>query len=113
MVDLEYTHGRLIELGAGWLRKEGWPVVATDIVSAASESPDVIGFKSSGSVVLEAKASRADFLSDRKKRFRARPEEGMGDARYYVCPNGLVELNDLPESVLDCSDGVGFSGGSS
>lgn len=90
-------HAALIVLGATWLRKKGCSVIATDVVSGTSETPDAIGFTSSGSILLEAKASRSDFLSDKKKHFRRRPETGMGDTRYYVVATGVATPDCLPE----------------
>ncbi len=47
---------------------------------------------------MEIKVSRADFFKDFRKSFRLFPEKGVGQLRYYVCPEGLVELNELPGS---------------
>jgi hypothetical protein len=50
-------------------------------------------------VVVEAKATLADFYADRRKPFRLAPEEGMGSERYYLCPEGLIDpaKHTLPE----------------
>ncbi len=61
------------------------------------ECPDVIGWRDGHSVLLEIKTSRADFLADRKKVFRKSPELGMGDARLFLAPRGVIGVADLPE----------------
>jgi hypothetical protein len=48
-----------------------------------------------GSIVLEAKVSRADFLADAKKPHR-QPGKGLGRWRYYLCPEGLISPDELP-----------------
>jgi hypothetical protein len=40
--------------------------------------------------------SRADFLADRDKPFRQRPEIGVGCERYYLTPRGLLRTEELP-----------------
>lgn len=61
------------------------------------ESPDAIGFRSGGcSILMEVKVSRSDFLSDKKKPHRMDPATGMGAYRFYVCPQGVIKVEDLP-----------------
>lgn len=61
------------------------------------ESPDAIGFRSGGcSILMEVKVSRGDFLSDKKKPHRMDPTTGMGSYRFYVCPEGVIRVEDLP-----------------
>lgn len=63
-----------------------------------TESPDAIGFRPGGcSILMEVKVTRSDFLSDRKKPHRIDPAIGMGDWRFYVCPEGVIKVDDLPE----------------
>jgi hypothetical protein len=105
------THADLVEAGRKWLAARS-PVVITEITSG-SEEPDVLGFHSTikhsdyqfGVILLECKASRSDFLSDAKKIFRVYPEEGLGDYRYYLTPQGLISVDELPEGwgLLECS----------
>jgi len=60
------------------------------------ERPDAIGWRDGLSILVECKVSRADFLSDRNKRFRKAPELGMGDWRFFLCPPGVIAIEDLP-----------------
>lgn len=91
------THRELIEIGYKWLMKR-CSFAFKELVSAGGygECPDVIGFNSLGSFLLEAKISRSDFLKDKKKIFRIEPEKGMGDWRFFICPKGLIKKDELP-----------------
>ncbi|GBQ90079.1 hypothetical protein GCM10007866_16160 [Gluconobacter albidus] len=64
------------------------------------ESPDAIGYRVSdmingGSTIVECKVSRSDFLADRKKPHRQ--TGGMGKWRYFMCPEGLISPDELPD----------------
>jgi hypothetical protein len=88
-------HQYLVDVGARWLCRKGFGVVATEIaVAGVTEQPDVIGFRAQCSAVLEAKASRADFLADRKKAHRE--AGGLGTYRLFVSSHGLILPEDLP-----------------
>jgi hypothetical protein len=59
--------------------------------------PDAIGWKRAcHSVLVECKVSRSDFLADRTKPFRAKPEQGVGCERFYLVPAGLLRREELP-----------------
>lgn len=91
------THKELVERGLRWL--EGRCTFAlAEIVTIAGEAPDGYGWGAEGSILIECKASRSDFLADAKKHFRRRPENGMGNCRYYLCTPGLISAEELPES---------------
>lgn len=66
------------------------------------EIPDAIGWRPfkhqrCGSILVEVKVSRADFLADANKPHRKDPTIGMGNYRYYLAPEGVLTLEDLPE----------------
>ncbi|AVO22916.1 hypothetical protein HWB57_gp076 [Erwinia phage vB_EamM-Bue1] len=64
---------------------------------ANSEAPDAIGFRPNNtSILMEVKVSRGDFRSDFSKPHRVNAERGMGDYRFYVCPEGLIKPDELP-----------------
>ncbi len=92
----KYSHWQLVEIAAKWLQNS-YPCVFMELVTSNFEIPDVIGFKSGESCVIECKTSRSDFLADKKKRFRINPQLGMGSYRYYCAPKGLIKLDELPE----------------
>ena len=95
------THTKIIEYSRKVLKRSGtrWKcgITFAELSTANYEIPDVLGFQSGGSSLIEAKASRNDFLSDKKKHFRKHPEMGMGNYRFYACPTGLIKENELPD----------------
>jgi hypothetical protein len=59
--------------------------------------PDAIGWKRAcHSVLVECKVTRSDFLADRAKPFRLKPEQAVGCERFYLVPAGMVRCEDLP-----------------
>lgn len=93
------THRELCELACRFLRNNGFKVVFGDRFHAwtsCAEHPDALGFRNGASCLIEVKCSRSDFLADRKKVFRAEPEKGMGDWRFYLCESGVITVDDLP-----------------
>ncbi|HZP16739.1 MAG TPA: hypothetical protein VFB00_02155 [Terriglobales bacterium] len=91
------THEKLVSKGIAWLRRYGCGVVLSEQSCASGETPDAIGWKRAcHSVVVECKVSRADFLVDKEKPFRRKPEAGMGCERFYLTPAGLLKPEDLP-----------------
>ncbi len=103
----QWTHADLCKKAVSWLKRShsaggcGCPNAYSEVQSGSNggEIVDAIGIKTAEgteTIVVEVKVSRADFLADRKKPFRAEPESGMGNYRYYMCPEGLIELADLP-----------------
>lgn len=62
-----------------------------------SELPDVFAFTRYNSVLFECKASRADFLRDKKKPFRENPQLGVGETRYYLVNEGVAAESEMPD----------------
>jgi hypothetical protein len=101
------SHADLVQAAARWLRKPyqncspvGHPAcshVVTELTCACMiEIPDVIGFHGHGSILIEAKTTRADFRRDQAKPFRVNPKTGIGRLRYYICPSGLLTADEMP-----------------
>ena len=91
------THAQLVERAVRWLRAYRCGVVLSEQACVSGEMPDAIGWKrASHSVLVECKVTRADFLADRGKPFRAKPEQGVGSERFYLTPPGLVKVEELP-----------------
>lgn len=90
------THADLVEIAEKWLLKR-CGFAFRELTTFAGETPDGIGFRSGGSILVECKATRSDFLSDKKKFFRRKPEMGVGMFRFYMCPIGLIKPEELPE----------------
>lgn len=90
-------HSLLIVEAARWLSRKGHTVVITDMTHAGPETADAIGWRGKWSTLVECKASRSDFLADKKKCFRRMPDWGMGNHRYFCAPAGIIKPEDLPE----------------
>ena len=99
------THAQLVERAVEWLRSYRCGIVLSEQACISGEVPDAIGWKRAcRSVLVECKISRADFLADRDKRFRQKPEEGVGCERFYLAPAGLISPSELPKNwgLLEC-----------
>lgn len=92
----ELTHAELVELAVAWLRRTH-RVVFSELGSVGSEIPDAIGFKGGFSTLAECKTTRSDFCADGKKFWRRCPHLGMGVWRWFLCPAGVIQVEDLPE----------------
>ena len=95
-------HADLVEKGKKWLRGQkgknwGCPIVFGELVTATSETPDVMGLSSVNTTIIECKTSRSDFLRDKKKMSRTLPQTGMGRFRLYMCPTDLIKVEELPD----------------
>ena len=102
------AHAALCHLAQRWLMRphsagghgcafaitEGWG-------DGLGEHPDAIGWRRNpfdgGAILVEAKVSRSDFLADARKPHRLEPGQGVGRFRYYLCPEGLIAPDELPE----------------
>ena len=90
------THAKLVSLAVAWLRRYRCGVVLSEQACVSGEMPDAIGWKKAcHSVLVECKVSRPDFLADREKPFRQKPESGVGCERYYLAPRGLIRVEEL------------------
>lgn len=102
------NHADAVRLAADWLKRPacrkgpGCQVVVTEskIGWNNGEIPDALGFRAGvyqeASVLVECKASRADFLADAKKPHRTDAKRGMGLYRYYLAPAGVIRVDELP-----------------
>ncbi|MGV8925034.1 MAG: adenylosuccinate synthase [Ewingella sp.] len=101
------THNELNAIAAKWLKRPssgngpGCQVALTEVGGLyGGERADAFGYRwgfDGGSVVVESKVSRSDFLADRAKPHRNGTTAGMGTYRYYICPEGLITIDDLPQ----------------
>jgi len=90
------THSKLVSLAVAWLRRYRCGVVLSEQACVSGEMPDAIGWKEAcHSVLVECKVSRADFLADREKPFRQKPETGVGCERFYLAPKGMIRIEEL------------------
>ena len=92
-------HDEICLRAAKFLKSNGFSVAFDDRFQASTttgELPDAIGFRNGVSCLIEVKVSRSDFLADKKKHFRKKPETGMGDWRFFMCPPDVIKPEDLP-----------------
>jgi hypothetical protein len=91
------THAQLVDKAVRWLRGYRCGVVLSEQACVSGEMPDAIGWKQAcHSVLVECKVTRADFLADRAKPFRQKPEKGVGSERFYLTPPAVVQMEELP-----------------
>ncbi len=101
-VEFKPTHAELVDRAVKYLKvTRRCGVVFHEFKTWASEIPDAIGWRSGGrhSILIECKASRSDFLADKKKsrtHVTAKGWAGMGKQRYYLCPPGIIAPEDVP-----------------
>ena len=73
-------------------------IVAVELNVIGVENPDVWGYDGYSTVVIEVKVSHSDFLADQKKYWRnVEPENQLGNNRWYLCPEGIIKPNELPD----------------
>ncbi len=92
-------HAQLVVRATEWLRRRyKCGIILAEQYCATGEVPDIIAWKGlCKSVLVECKASRADFLADANKPFRQKPEDGMGCQRFYMAPAGMIAADELPK----------------
>ena len=90
-------HSELVDIAEKWLYSVGCSFVLKELTTMAEETPDDIGFREGISILVECKTSKTDFKKDAKKIFRRGPKKGMGDHRFYLCPEGVIKPDEIPE----------------
>ena len=91
-----FTHSELVDIAVKYLKHKGYEVILTEPAYCGDEIPDAIGFKDGFSCLIECKASRADFLKDKKKPFRNGTVKGIGSERIYLTNPGVANVHDIP-----------------
>ena len=102
------SHAELVQRAVLWLAGTmRCGIVLTEFASAEPETPDALGFTRGGdSILVECKASRADFLRDSRKPSRAYGAQGLGRLRYYLCAPGVIRFGT---GELDLTEGWGLA----
>lgn len=101
------THSQYCEVAVRWLKLSigkqgpGCNIAVSECTGSYSgEIADAFGMRSIGaeqhSVLVEVKMSLADFRADALKPHRSGGVVGMGTFRYYLAPQGLIPLVELP-----------------
>ena len=103
------NHSELCKLAVSWLKRpssrggHGCKVAIDECRTGWSgEIPDAIGFRFAGmedssmdgTVLVECKVSRSDFLADKAKPHRQ--TGGVGNWRYFMAPEGVISPEELP-----------------
>ena len=97
-----FTHYELCVEASSYLRNKGivpfnkCQYVVCEL-ARVGECPDAFGFNSVSTQLIEVKVSRADFLADKNKYWRKNPDMGLGNHRSYLCPEGIIQKEDLPK----------------
>jgi Holliday junction resolvase len=104
------THNDLIKIGREWLIKpycnlsdeyghSGCSVVLTELCAHTKygEQPDILGFCTGKSILIECKTSLSDFFADQKKVVRKFENFGIGSQRWYLAPEGIIPVEKVPE----------------
>lgn len=104
---MELTHKSLCDIAVKWLKRHkngiGCNFAVSEIQTSfyRTEQADAFGYRCTGhlqgSWLVEVKTSRSDFLADAKKPHRQNPELGVGRYRVYMCPEGVIKEDELPE----------------
>jgi hypothetical protein len=93
----ETAHSKLCRKALSFLNNHVKCQIAVSEMSCSGEIPDAIGWRYDRSLLIECKVSRADFLRNRVKESRMTPGKGLGNYRFYLCPEGVMQPDDLPE----------------
>lgn len=125
-------HYRLCVEGAKWLHRKkhdykkcdgrecerpefckacvSYKYVAVELNTYGIEQCDVWGWNGYVTAVIEVKTSHNDFLNDRKKECRQDEYKDMqcGNYRWYLCPEGVIKPEEIPEGwgLLYWNNGV-------
>lgn len=95
------THADLVQRAERWLKTRGCVVILSEVRSLQNlEIPDAIGwgYNSALSYLVECKATRPDYLRDKKKIFRHPGHQfALGRYRYYMAPPKLIKPEEVPK----------------
>lgn len=101
------SHAELNQIAKRWLLRSqsgkgpGCNIAFVEVGALNdTERADAWGYRwgvDGGSVLVEVKTSRSDFLRDKFKPHRQLGIGGLGDFRYYLSPEGIITLDDLPD----------------
>lgn len=93
----KYSHSEIQDVVAVYLMTAGRiRIVCKESKSKLKEVPDIFAVDRQGTYMVEVKVSHKDFLADNRKTFRRRPKEGVGKWRYYACPEGIIQPEEVP-----------------
>lgn len=91
------SHKELVEIASKWVKKVGFPIVASEFKTTIREIPDVVGFRASSTIMVEVKCSMSDFYADFKKPERNGENVGVGNYRLYLAEQGVLNHDKIPD----------------
>lgn len=98
----KFSHREVCDRAAKWVKANmNMGLVFVEHKTMRSrEIPDVLGLRSGGRIVsfmFEVKVDRSDFTQDKNKPHRNGTVPGIGDYRFYVAPQGMIKVYELPK----------------
>lgn len=104
---VQMTHAGVVEMAAAWLPSQYPGAITITGAGSDRERPDVIGFaRGMPTVLVEAKVSLADLISDETKEHRA--FGGFGELRWYAFPAALGDPRERSKAAARVCDGWGI-----
>ena len=109
-IGFKLSHRDLCEIGGRFLKTTTFyelkcSYVVVELVSYSQETPDIFGVDGYKSVLIEVKMSKTDFKNDARKKFRKEGNKALGQQRYYLCPEELLNPDEMPKNwgLLYCN----------
>lgn len=103
----KWTHKEICDIAVKFLKRSSnglkCQIAISEIQTSyySGEQVDAFGYRCiepyAGSYMIEVKVSRGDFLADGKKPHRIDPAKGVGKYRAYMCPEGLIQPDEIPQ----------------
>jgi hypothetical protein len=91
------THEQLRKRAIRWLTNtKHCGAVLSEIVTAAREIPDAIGWRAGWSYVVECKVSRGDWRANAQK-MHEQTGGAVGRLRYILCPEGMIRADEATD----------------
>lgn len=111
----KYSHREVCERTAKWVKNNMSMglVFVEHKTTRSAEIPDVLGVRAGAvptTFLFEVKVDRSDFTQDKNKPHRNGTVAGLGDYRFYVAPQGMIKVNELPKGwgLLEYTKGGRF-----
>ena len=104
MSKTDSLHYDLCRMAATWIRqpknKEKWHspynLSTVELVCYGVCLPDVYATNGEISAIIEVKTSHSDYERDGAKYSLLKPDRAIGDFRYYLCPENIIKIDELP-----------------
>lgn len=74
-----------------------WKYVIIGLKGVTNKMPDIYAVSGLFSLCVEVKMTRGEFTRSLKKKNNLYYDNGCGTYRYYLCPDGVININELPD----------------